>query len=75
MENILVPTNFSKNCEKAAELGIQMAKIYDSEIHFYHLMQTPVDWVQLDKLKEKRYPETLKQIGIAKAKLRELEKK
>jgi len=33
-----------------------------------------VNWVKLDKLKEKRYPETVKQIAIAKAKLRELEK-
>lgn len=75
MENILVPTDFSKNCEKAAELGIKIAKLYDAEIHFFHLIQTPVDWVQLDKLKEKRYPETLKKIGMAKTKLRELEKK
>jgi len=38
-------------------------------------MNTPVDWVRLDKLKEKRYPETLNKIGKAKSKLRELEKK
>ena len=74
MKNILVPTNFSKNCIKAAQLGIEMAKLYNSEIHFLHLMKTPVDWVKLDKQKEKRYPETLKQIGIAKAALRALEK-
>ncbi len=74
MKNILVPTNFSKNCTKAAQLGIEMAKLYSAEIHFLHLMKTPVDWVKLDKLKEKRYPETLKQIGIAKAALRELER-
>jgi len=74
MKNILVPTNFSENCNKAAKLGIEMAKLYNSEIHFLHLMKTPVDWVKLDKLKEKRYPETLKQIGIAKAALRALEK-
>lgn len=74
MKNILVPTNFSENCAKAAQLGIEMAKLYNSEIHFLHLMKTPVDWVKLDKLKEKRYPETLKQIGITKAKLRELER-
>lgn len=74
MKNILVPTNFSKNCNKAAQLGIEMAKLYNSEIHFLHLMKTPVDWVKLDKLKEKRYPETLKKIGIAKAALRKLEK-
>jgi len=75
MKNILVPTDFSKNCKKAEELGIEMAKLYNSEIHFFHLMKTPVEWVKLDKQKEKQYPETVKQIGIAKAYLRELEKK
>ena len=74
MKNILVPTDFSENCTKAAHLGIKMAKTYNAEIHFLHQMTTPVDWVKLDKLKEKRYPETLKQIGAAKANLRELEK-
>ena len=75
MKNILVPTDFSENCKKAEELGIEMAKLYNSEIHFFHLINTPVNWVELDKEKEKRYPETVKQIGIAKASLRELEKK
>lgn len=75
MKNILVPTNFSKNCNKAAQLGVEMAKLYNSEIHFLHLMKTPVDWIKLDKLKEKRYPKTLKKIGIAQTALRELEKK
>lgn len=75
MKNIFVPTDFSENCNKAANLGISMAKLYDAEIHFFHLIRTPVDWVKLDKLKEKRYPETLKQIGTAKSRLRELEKK
>ena len=75
MKNILVPTDFSKNCNKAEELGIEMAKLYNSEIHFFHLMKTPVEWVKLDKQKEKQYPETVKQIGLAKAYLSELEKK
>lgn len=75
MKNILVPTDFSENCNKAAELGIKMAKLYNAEVHFYHLIHTPVDWVKLDKLKEKRYPETLRQIGAAKSALRELEKR
>ena len=74
MKNILVPTDFSENCTKAAHLGIKMAKLYKAEIHFLHLLKTPVDWVKLDKQKEKRYPETLKKIGIARAALRELEK-
>ncbi|WP_339652665.1 universal stress protein [uncultured Maribacter sp.] len=75
MKSILVPTDFSENCDKAANLGIQMAKQYNAEIHFFHLIHTPVDWVKLDKLKEKRYPDTLRKIGSAKSALRELEKK
>ncbi|MDC6353533.1 MULTISPECIES: universal stress protein [Robiginitalea] len=75
MKNILVPTDFSENCTKAAKLGIDMAKLFDAEIHFFHLIQTPVDWVKLEKEKEKRHPETLKKIGSAKSALRELEKK
>ncbi|MBK5214424.1 MAG: universal stress protein [Flavobacteriaceae bacterium] len=74
MKNILVPTDFSENCTEAAHLAIKISKIYNAEIHFLHLMITPVDWVKLSKLKEERYPETVKQIGIAKAKLRELER-
>lgn len=75
MKNILVPTDFSENCNKAADLGIKMAKLYKAEIHFYHLIHTPVDWVKLDKQKEKRYPKTLGEIGAAKSALRELEKR
>ncbi|SNZ01392.1 universal stress protein [Flagellimonas pacifica] len=75
MKNILVPTDFSENCAKAADMAIEIARLYKAEIHFFHLMQTPVDWVKLDKQKEKRYPETLKKIGTARSALRELEKK
>lgn len=74
MKNILVPTDFSENCNKASSLAIAVAKLYSSEIHFLHLMKTPVDWVKLDKEKEKRYPKTLKEIGTAKSKLRKLER-
>lgn len=73
MKNLLVPTDFSENCHKASELGIKMAKSYHAEIHFLHLLKTPVDWVKLDKQKEKRFPETVKKIGEAKAALRALE--
>jgi len=34
MKNILVPTDFSDNCEKAAKLAIEMAILFNSEIHF-----------------------------------------
>ncbi|MFD2823652.1 universal stress protein [Lacinutrix iliipiscaria] len=75
MENILVPTDFSDNCNKAAKLAIDMAVIFNAEIHFLHQIKTPVDWVKLSKKNEERFPETKKEIGSAKTKLKELERK
>ncbi|GGX00128.1 universal stress protein [Salegentibacter mishustinae] len=74
MKNILVPTNFSKSSQQAAQLGIKLAQTFKAEIHFLHMIQTPMDWVDLDKTKEKRYPEVLGRIGEAKTELRELER-
>ena len=48
MKNILVPTDFSKNCNKAEELGIEMAKLYNSEIHFFHVFPFVVFLYSLD---------------------------
>ena len=74
MKNILVPTDFSKTCDKAAHLAIEIATLFDAEIHFLHQMHTPVDWVKLNKTDEHNYPDTQKAIGIAKSKLRSLDK-
>ncbi|MGB2759973.1 MAG: universal stress protein [Maribacter stanieri] len=70
MKNILVPTDFSENCDKAAKLAIDMSTLFSSEIHFLHQLTTPVDWIKLDKLDEHNYPDTLAAIGSAKSKLR-----
>lgn len=74
MKNILVPTDFSDNCNKAVKLAIELAALFNSEIHFLHQLTTPVDWVKLGKLDEHNYPDTLTEIGIAKSKLRVLDK-
>ena len=74
MKNILVPTDFSDNCDSAASLAIEMAALFNSEIHFLHQLNTPVNWVKLDKMEEQNYPDTLAEIGVAKSKLRDLDK-
>lgn len=74
MKNILVTTDFSDNCQKAAQLAIKMAVLYKAEIHFLHQLHTPIDWVKLNKTDEHNYPEILKKIGTAKNRLRELDK-
>tara|TARA_R110002096_G_scaffold434674_1_gene657284 strand:- start:11152 stop:11985 length:834 start_codon:yes stop_codon:yes gene_type:complete len=69
MKNILVPTDFSDTANRAADIAIAIAEKAKAEIHFLHLQVTPVEWVKLDKRKEKRYPDTLKQIGHARGEL------
>mgnify|MGYP005992682381 CR=1 FL=1 len=74
MKNILVPTDFSDNCNKAAKLAIKMAVLFNSEIHFLHQLKTTINWVKLKKTEEQNYPEILAEIGVAKSKLRALDK-
>jgi len=71
MKNILVSTTFSKNCTYAVDLGIKLAKHNNAEIHFFHFIKTPVDWLEISKAKESNYPETLKQIVDANSKLKD----
>lgn len=74
MKNILVSTTFSGDCTEAVNLAIKIAKHYSAEIHFFHFIKTPVDWVKISKTRESRYPDALKQIGQAKSRLRDYEK-
>lgn len=75
MKNILVPTDFSDCARTAEEIGLAIAKKANAEIHFLHLLMTPVDWVKLPLEKEKLYPETKKEIGHAKSELGNLKRK
>lgn len=74
MKNILVPTDFSVNCDKAAHLAIEMAVLFNAEIHFLHQIRTTVNWTKLNKAQEQNYPDTLAEIGKANSKLRSLDK-
>ena len=74
MKNILVPTDFSDNCNKAAKLAIDVAVLFNAEIHFLHQISTVVNWTKLTKAQEQNHPETLAKIGITKSKLKALDK-
>jgi len=75
MKNILVPTDFSDCARVAEEMGLEIAKKANAEIHFLHLLATPTDWLKLSLQKEKLYPETKAKIGLARNALNELNKK
>ncbi|TVR85227.1 MAG: universal stress protein [Saprospirales bacterium] len=75
MKRILVPTDFS-NCAKAAEdFALDIAQKAGAEIHFLHMLLTPVDWGKLSVENEKMYPETKAKIAQSKIQLRNLRKK
>lgn len=72
MKNILVPTDFSECAKVAEDVGLEIAKTANAEIHFLHIQSTPVNWVKLSLEKEDLYPDTKAEIGHAKSKLNEL---
>lgn len=66
MKRILIPTDFS-DCAAAAEsAGLQIAEKAGAELHFLHLIPTPVDWIDIPLEKEKLYPEVRAEIARAK---------
>lgn len=74
MKNILVPTDFSTCAGYAAEAAMKLAQRAGAEIHFLHIMNTPVDWAALPKEMEEKYPETLQAVHLAEVALHRLEK-
>ncbi|MDH5379497.1 MAG: universal stress protein [Cyclobacteriaceae bacterium] len=74
MKKILVPTDFSDCAKVAEDIGLVIAKKANAEIHFLHLLTTPVDWIKLPLEKEKLYPEIKAQIGHANNELGKLKR-
>ncbi|WKK77003.2 universal stress protein [Marivirga salinae] len=75
INKILLLTDFSDVANNAVDYALQIAKKVKAEIEILHLISTPVDWVKLTLDKEKMFPETKAEIGIANSKLTELLKK
>ncbi|NND77020.1 MAG: universal stress protein [Flavobacteriales bacterium] len=72
MKKILVPTDFSECALAASKFAMELSQLAKSDLHFLHLMKTPVDWVKLPKEKEKNFPEVLKNIRESKNLLNDL---
>ena len=58
MKKILVPTDFSACADRATEIALELAKKDQVEVHFIHLMDIPIDWVNLGEADQKKmYPD------------------
>lgn len=69
---ILLLTDFSDISENAVEYAVLIAKKTRAEIQVMHLINTPVDWVNIGVEKEKQYPETRERIADARVQLNEV---
>lgn len=66
----------NKHCSLDAEyVGLEIAKKAKAEIHFLHILSTPIDWTKLPLGQEKLYPEIKAQIAHAKIELEKLVQK
>jgi nucleotide-binding universal stress UspA family protein len=61
MKKILVPTDFSECASKAAQTAMKISGTTDTEIHYLHIANVPIDWATMND-SEKRYPEVTKEI-------------
>ncbi|MBD80957.1 MAG: universal stress protein UspA [Crocinitomicaceae bacterium] len=75
MKKILVPTDFSDCAQAAENIALEIAIKANAEIHFMHILDTPVNWIKLPLEKEKLFPETKHLIALTKTKLSELKNK
>jgi len=63
---IMVPTDFSSYSEIAGEYAARIARAVDGELVFYHIIETPIDWVEVDIKDEVQYPEIKASLGQAR---------
>ncbi len=70
MNRILVPTDFSKFAQYATKMAFVLAQAETAEIHFVHLMDVPVGWINVPEADQKKiYPDITKRFKEVNIKL------
>lgn len=72
MKQILVPTDFSECAKNASDTAIEIAKHYGAQLHFYHFMSIPIDWLNLNLDENRIYPDVTAQVNRIQQELDEL---
>jgi nucleotide-binding universal stress UspA family protein len=75
MKKILVPTDFSDCAENATDIAFNLAEKFGSELHFYHYVNLPLDWIYLDVANGGISPNLSSQTYEANQKLKDLAKR
>ncbi|MTI31093.1 universal stress protein [Xanthovirga aplysinae] len=72
LKKILVPTDFSDCAQNASKIAIELARFIQAEVHFFHMVEAPLNWIKLEKEKEKNFPEVKAHIASARSKIQHL---
>ena len=75
MKNILVPTDFSACAAFAAEAAIDLAVIYNAQVHLFHCISSSRSWAGLSQTDKEGSSEYQRQIKNVKILLKEWEEK
>ncbi len=69
MKTILIPTDFSTCADHAAQMAINIAKRGGYQLHFLHLLATPLNWLQLSDEQQLMYKDVHDKVKAANEKL------
>ena len=72
MKKILVPTDFSECANNATDIAIDIAKHYGAQLHFYHFVSVPIDWVHLDFAQNAMYPDVTDEVNRVQKEMKKL---
>ncbi|MEM6344203.1 MAG: universal stress protein [Bacteroidota bacterium] len=61
-KKILVPTDFSRPALAAGDLAIEMAHLFNAEVHFFHKLALPPKWDVFSEAEKARFPEVGKRL-------------
>lgn len=61
-KKILVPTDFSRPALAAGELAVELAPLFNAEVHFFHKLALPPKWEEFDESQKAGFPEVGKRL-------------
>lgn len=61
-KKILVPSDFSRPALAAGDLAIEMASLFNAEVHFFHKLALPPKWESFSEAEKLRFPEVGKRL-------------
>lgn len=57
-KKILVPTDFSRPALAAGDLAVELASLFNAEVHFFHKLNLPPKWDEYSEEEKARFPDS-----------------